>query len=136
MDAEGTTGGILKLRELIEEHTPEVAFDFRNKFGISYEEIGNSVSWLEAIYLVSVLPRDVSSCLYASQNEWTFAVSREWLVLKDTYELNAAIATRKVPKPYPGPWQAKNENKLGASNQRRDDVLKKLTQMNPKENDG
>lgn len=135
MDSGRSTGGILRLRELIEEHRPEVAFDFRNRFGISYESIGSDISWTEAILLVSVLIRDPSSWLAAAYSEWEYPVSREWMALAHTYELHSAIAARKSPKPYPAPWSDK-KNQLGKRNQSSKDVLAKLAQMNPKENDG
>lgn len=137
MDSGCANGGILKLRELIEEHPAETAYDFRSRFGISYTDIGGDVSWIEAIYLVAVLLRDPSSWLQAAKNEWDFPVSREWLVATHTYDLHAAINSKSKPKPYPTPYPDVNTKRLKSkAPQDRSSVLAKLEKMNPKENDG
>ena len=136
MDPGCTNGGILKLRELIEEHPAELAYDFRSRFGISYRNIGDQVSWLEAVYLVAVLLRDPGSWLQAVKNEWDYPVSREWLVSAHTYDLHAAVNTKK-PKPYPTPWPDANSQRLRSKKpQERTSVIDRLAKMNPKENDG
>ena len=113
-----------------------MAYDFRSRFNTSFEDIGTRMSWLEAVYLVSVLMRDPSSWLQAATSEWTHPVSRDWIVATHTYDLLAAVNSKK-PKPYPTPWPAQNTKKLGsAKGQSRTDVLKNLERMNPKENDG
>ena len=137
MDSGCTPGGIFKLRELIEEHPGEIAYDFRSKFGISFEAIGNEVSWLEAICLASVLFRDPTSWLQARVNNWDYPVSREWMVQTHTYDLHAQVNSKNKPKPYPTPWLNANSKRLGSKTpQSRQDVLAKLEHMNPKENDG
>ena len=137
MDSGCTNGGILKLRELIEEHPAEFAYDFRSRFGTSFEAIGNEVSWLEAIYLVAVLLRDPDSWLQAVHNDWDYPVSREWMTLAHTYDLHATVNSKNRPKPYPTPWLDANTKRLGSKKpQDRSDVLAKLATMNPKENDG
>lgn len=136
MDSGSAAGGILKLRELIEEHPAEVAYDFRTRFALSFEDIGQTITWMEAVLLMSVLTKDPSSWFGSARMGWEYPVSREWILLAHTYELQVGIATRKAPKPYPSPWKSDNQNQLGKRNQRRDHVLAKLEQMNPKENDG
>jgi hypothetical protein len=133
LDTGRTIGGICKLRELISEHTAEFASDFRSKFGISYLEIGYSVSWLEAIYLTSVLMKDPTSWLQASLNEWDYPVSRDWMVLAHLYDLLATVNSKKKPKPYPSPWPDQNTKRIGSKKpQKRADVQKVLDFMNPK----
>lgn len=137
MDPGCTNGGILKLRELIEEHPAEFAYDFRSHFGISYTDIGGDVTWIEAIYLVAVLLRDPASWLQAAKNDWDYPVSREWLVATHTFDLHAAINSKNKPKPYPTPWGDPNTQRLKSKKpQDRSSVLAKLALMNPKENDG
>lgn len=93
-----------------------------------------TVSWLEAVYLVSVLMRDPSSWLCAARAEWQFPVSREWTVLAHVYDLTARINSKQKPKPYPTPWENGNKQKLGSKKpQNRDAVLNILERMNPKE---
>ena len=137
LDSGRTTGGILKLRELIEEHSPELAYDFRERFSLSIFDIGNTVTWLEAVYLVSVLLRDPASWLQAARNEWDYPVSREWVVAVHNYDLHAAINSKNKAKPYPTPWPAQNTKRIGSGKRQANrDVLNKLERMNPKENDG
>lgn len=135
MDTGRTIGGILKLRELIEEHTAEIAYDFRTKFGLSYQQIGFEVSYLEAIYLVGGLRRDPDSWLGAALNDWDYPVNRNFVVQAHTYDLLAAINSKKKPKPYPAPWPDPNVKRLGPKNdQPRHKVENLLERMNPKEN--
>ena len=137
MDPGCTNGGILKLRELIEEHPAELAYDFRTRFNLSFEAIGVELSWMESIYLVSVLLRDPGSWLTAAKSDWNFPVSREWMVLAHSYDLHAAVNSKNKPKPYPAPWPDANTKRVGSKKpQNRTDVLAKLATMNPKENDG
>lgn len=132
MDTGRTTGGILKLRELIEEHPREIAFDFRHKFGLSYLEIGHSVTYLEAVLLVSKLLEETDSYLQAAVNEWTHPVSRDWIVLTHVYDLLAAVNSKNKPKPYPTPWPNPNSSKIKPKNKLdRSAVMRNLDRMNP-----
>ena len=136
LDTRRTIGGILKLRELIEEHPSKIAYDFRTKFGLSYLEIGYSITYLEAVYLVSELLTSTDSHLQASVNGWTNSVSREWITLTHVYDLLAAVNSKK-PKPYPTPWPNANVTKIKPqTNPDRKGVLENLEKMNPKETDG
>jgi hypothetical protein len=131
LDTGRTLGGICKLRELIEEHPRELAFDFRNKFGLSYLEIGFSVTYLEAVYLVSALMTEPDSHLQAVANEWNHPVSREWIVLTHVYDLLAAVNSKR-PKPYPTPWPNPNVAKIRPKqNLDPKEVLRNLERMNP-----
>lgn len=136
MDRRCWRGGSLKLRELIEEHPAELAFDLRTRFGFGIEDIGETVSLREAALLVSVLLRDPSSWLQAAVNDWKFPVSTEWIVAAHTWDLLAAVNSKNKPKPYPTPWPAEGQNKIGSSKQAPSHVLSFLERMNPKENDG
>ncbi len=134
MDSGCTCGGILRLLELYKAHPAEFAFDFRSRFQTSFEQIGVTVSWLEAVYLVSVLMRDPSSWLCAARSEWEFPASREFMVLAHTYDLTARINSKQRPKPYPTPWENANKTKIGSKKpQDRNTVLSVLERMNPKE---
>jgi hypothetical protein len=134
MDSRHTTGGILKLREIIAEHTSEIAYDFRNRFNLSIFDVGDEFTWLEAVHLVAILLRDMASWTHASVVEWDYPVSREWIVSAHTYDLLAAVNTKKKPKPYPAPWPEVGTNKIGGKiKQDRKTVIERLRQMNPKE---
>lgn len=139
MDTGCTGGGILKLRELIEEHPAEFAYDFRTRFNLSFEAIGYEVSWLEAVYLVAILLNDTSSWLGAVRNEWKYPVSREWIALAHTFDLHANMNQKKGSKPvnYPAPWPNTNSKTIGSKKpQTRSSVEQALERMNPKEHDG
>lgn len=82
--------------------------------------------------LVSVLLRDTSSWTQASIAEWDYPVTREWIVGAHTYDLLAAVNTKKRPKPYPAPWPDTSTKKIG-SNKPNVNVRKYLERMNPKE---
>lgn len=136
MDSGGNAGGSLKLRELIEEHPAELAYDLRSRFGFGIDEIGQSISLRETVLLVSVLMRDPSSWLQAAASDWKYPVTNEFIVAAHTWDLLAAVNSKNKPKPYPTPWPAEGTNKIGSSNQAPEDVLRFLERMNPKENDG
>lgn len=135
MDSRRPTGGILRLREIIEEHTSELAYDFRTRFNVSIFDIGEKITWLEAIYLISILIRDTSSWTQSAMSEWKYPVSREWIVAAHTFDLFANVNSgKKKPKPYPAPWPEVGTNRIGGKAKLdRKTVLERLRLMNPKE---
>ena len=134
LDTRCATGGICKLREIIDEHPAELAYDFRSRFGISIQEIGKKISWVEAVYLTSILLRDPSSWTQAIKNNWDYPVDRNWIIASHSYDLLAMVNSKKKPKPYPTPWPDPRVNRLRPKKaQDRSEVLKKLRLMNPKD---
>ncbi len=104
---------------------------------MSIKDIGGELDYYEAILLISVLMRDPSSWLQAADSEWKYPVTQEWMVLKNTYDLHAAINSKKKAKPYPTPWLSEDTQKIGSNKrQKREHVIDLLDRMNPKENDG
>lgn len=98
------------------------------------DDIGDRISYLETIYLVSVLLRDPSSWLQAAQSKWDYPVSREWQVASNTYDLLAIVNSKNKPKPYPTPWPVEGASKIGNSRAKtREEVLAQLAKMNPEE---
>jgi len=84
-----------------------------------------------------MLMRDPSSWVQAAVNKWDYPVDRNWIVQTRVYDLLAIVNSKNKPKPYPAPWPKENTKKLGSKKpQSRKDVIAKLEQMNPKENDG
>lgn len=136
MAARCSAGGILKLCELIAEHPAELAYDFRSRFSLGINEIGISVRLDEAVMLTSVLLRDPSSWLQAQKFGWQYPVTREWMILANTFDLDFAIAAGKKAKPYPTPWPNTSANRVGSKGMDRSDVIDRLRNMNPKEQDG
>ena len=135
MDPGCRRGGSVKLRELIEEHPAEVAYDFRSRFGLSSLEIGGTVTLLEAAFLVSVLLRDPGSWLQAAKAGWEYPVTREWIVGAHTYDLLAAVNSGKgkKPKPYPNPFPNADQTRRGKTDLPADQAKSVLRKLNPKE---
>jgi hypothetical protein len=131
----GELGGILRLLELTDAHPSEVRADFRSKFGISFDEVGGTVSWSEAAHLIAVLMRDPSSWLQAAANGWKYPVSREWELLAHQIDLTMQMNSSKAkkPKPLERPWSKKNVERMGRPAQDPRKVLELLDRMNPKE---
>lgn len=97
-------GGILRLLELIEEHTSAIAYDFRTRFHVSYMDVGTSrMPYREALHLVEVLTKDPSSWLQAGVSGWAHPASREWFLSADLYDLERAKAPGRRAKPYARP---------------------------------
>lgn len=113
-------------------HPGEFAYDFRSRFNIGIQEIGERISYLETVHLLSVLLRDTSSWLQAAESDWAYPVSREWIVTSHVYELLATVNSKKKPKPYPTPWLPDGAQKLGNKKQSRNVVVERLRLMNPK----
>lgn len=137
MDSGCTTGGILRLLELIQTYPIEFAYDFRSRFNLSFQDIGHKLTYLEAIYLTAGLMKEPTSTLQAAHNKWKHPASLEWIVSTQIYDLLAAVNSKNKPKPYPMPWPDRNKNTLGSTkDQNRSDVLDRLNLMNPKDNNG
>jgi len=135
LDSGCACGGILKLRELIEEHPAELAYDLRSKCGVSIDDVGRSVSYREATLLLAVILRDPESWTQAVKAGWKYPVSREWIVTSHTYDLLAMANSGKgkKPKPYPNPFPDKNTVRTGKTQRPPQEVRKILDWMNPKE---
>lgn len=112
MDAGSDSPKLLKLLELIEEHPVAVARDFRERFGLSYLDIGSGITYLEAWQLVESLLQDTTSWVFTVVAGWKFPVSREWMLAADHYDLLHAANSKRRPKPYPRPWP-ETKNKIG-----------------------
>lgn len=113
-------------------HAAEFAYDFRSRFNIGLNEVGDRITYLEAIYLLSIVLRDTSSWLQAAESGWDYPVSREWIASSHIYDLLAAVNSKKKPKPYPTPWLPDGTQRLGNKKQSRNSVIERLRLMNPK----
>jgi hypothetical protein len=127
-------GGILRLRELIEEHPSEFAYDFRHRFNIGLHEVGYRIPYGEAILLTGVLLRDPSSWLQAAVNEWKHPASMEWMILVQQLDAFVMANSKTRPKPTPMPWQG--PKRYGKPTVSEEKVRAVLDAMRPKENDG
>lgn len=118
---------------MADSHPAEIRADFRSRFNISFDDVGESISWIEAVYLVSVLMRDPTSWLQSAYAGWKYPVSHEWMLLAELFDLEHQVNSKKKVKPLPRPWPSQNAKRVGKSNLSRDDVLRNLERMNPRE---
>ena len=124
MDGWRSTGGIIAVLELIEDHKAAFVYDFRHRFGLGLGDLGTTVPWSEIVYLVAVLLRDPSSWLQVSFNKWQHPVSFEWATQAATYDLLAQVHSKRKPKPYPRPWpDGKNSSRKGTIRRDSRDIL-------------
>ena len=113
MDGWRSTGGIIAVLVLLEDHKAAFVYDFRQRFGLGLSDLGTTVPWVEVVYLVAVLLRDPSSWLQVSYNKWDHPISFEWATLVATYDLLAQVNSKRKPKPYPRPWPTSNSTRKG-----------------------
>jgi len=109
LDGWRSTGGIIKVVELIDDHTAAFIYDFRSRFSLGLADLGESIPWVEVVYLVAVLLRDPTSWLQVSVNGWHHPVSYEWAAMVAQYDLHAQVNSKRKPKPYPRPWSNTNQ---------------------------
>lgn len=83
------------------------------------------MSYAEAVRLTQVLSTDPSSHIAAAVHGWDAPVSREWLVLADTFDRLTHLHTdRKAkPEPYPRPFPDPARVRRGKTTRTRGDVL-------------
>ena len=103
------TGGILWLRELIDEHPAEITADFRSRYSLSIEDAGVTYSYKEAIYLSYILLRDTTSWLFTAVNKWKYPASIEYLQALNLYDLTYAANSKKKAKPIARPFKTQQE---------------------------
>lgn len=85
--------------------------DFRSIYGVSLW----AVSVAEAWDLIQMLLRDPASRLHAAIAGWEYPVSREWLALADSFDVQlAAISGKRKRKPYPRPFDS-NKKRIGGT---------------------
>jgi hypothetical protein len=103
----------------------------RSFYGVSIDQIGETVSYAEAVLLTRMLLKNPNSWLLTALAGWEYPVSREWTVAVHTYDLLAQVNSGKgKPKPYPTPWPDRSKTKLGAKHQPAGHVLERLKKMN------
>jgi len=66
------------------------------------------MAWHESVHLLQELITDPSSHVATAVAGWAYPITAESIVLRDTYDLHAAIHSgRKSPPSYPRPWDEK-----------------------------
>jgi hypothetical protein len=133
MDTRCFIGGILRFRELLEQHPVALAADFRNRYTLSIFEAGETYSYKEAIYLAAALLNDTNSLFFASYHEWDYPASQEFLALADLFDLTFAINSKKKKQKYRRPFKIEKEGvtRYGQTTKSKEDIEKILRKMNP-----
>lgn len=133
MDPRRARGGIVRVLELAEKHPAEIRADFRTLYNVSFDDVGNKVKWLEAIYLVSMLMRNPESWLQAAVNGWKYPVDNNYMLLAETYDLLVRVNSKNRPKPIPRPWPDNNKTKIGSTTRTREEIEARLSQTKQKD---
>lgn len=107
----GDHGGILGLLDLIEEHRPAFEYDWRARFSCPLSEVGEGMTYGEALRLTTVLASDPASRVAASMAGWDRPASTTELALLDLYDAFMKVHFKK-PKPYPRPWPSTTKSRL------------------------
>ncbi len=104
--AGGPAGGILRLLDLVEEHRPSLRFDFRDRFGLSLDDIGTTYTYGEAFDLVDGLRATRGTHTHAAAARWKYPMTRAEISLQ-TIEISFANVHRDVkvhPQPFTADW--------------------------------
>lgn len=104
--AGGAPGGSLGLLHLIEEHRRAARADFRERFSLSLDDVGDAFTYGEAIDLVEALIDSAGSRLHAAVRRWEFPMSRlerDMRVLAESY-LERHRDSKKRAQPFDLGW--------------------------------
>lgn len=109
-------GGVFGLLGLIASHRGAVEYDWRHRFGLGLDSLGEGMTLAEAGRLAMILRSDPSSAIAAALEGWTHPIDRQTLALLDLFDLTAAINSKKTPKPHTGrPWKQQAGRSLSRS---------------------
>lgn len=126
-------GGILRVLEFASDYPSEIRADFRTHYSLSWDEVGETFSWLEAVHLVRVLFANPNSWLQAAKNGWRTPVTAEWMLLADLIDVFVSANSKNKTKPIPRPWPKTGAKHQGSTNAPKSQVLAMLDRMNQKE---
>jgi len=125
----GNLGGLIQLAQIDRDYAGAVRADFRSIYHTSWDELGGSLSYREAIHLVRELQSNPMSRLGAEVNGWSFPVSFEWMVLAELIDVTVQANSKRKPKPFPRPW-GNNQRRIGRTQLSRERVIELLTSEN------
>ena len=80
-----------------------------------------------------MLLQNTESWVHARLAKWDYPVSREWLVLAETWNLHAKVNSKRSAPTYPTPFPTANKGRVGKTNLPSQVVKQLLNRMNPKE---
>lgn len=99
--AGGPPGGILRLLDVVEEHRAALRFDFRDRLGLSLDDLGDTVRYGEAVALVLGLLETQGTRAHAAARDWAYPLTHDEHMLQLLVELYAAV--HRDPKKAPAP---------------------------------
>ncbi len=120
----GAPGGTLALLSFCQEHRSALRWDFRHLLRISLDEVGDSVTYGEALDLVVELMKETGSHLVAELTGMTRPLS--WADLSVITLTEAYLNSHRDPKKQPKPvqlfelWEKKDPNADVAPERRRE----------------
>lgn len=103
----------------MDAHRGAFEYDWRNRLHEPLTVAGSSMSWGEVLRLTERLCLDPASHVAAALSGWDAPVSREALVLMDTFDLTHQVAWSSAggkgarPKKYPRPWPDSSRRRTG-----------------------
>lgn len=115
-------GGSAGLLDLIEEHRAEFTFDFRRYFRLSLSDIGETITYGEAILLVFELRRESGSHTHMRMHGFTETMSLSQftdMLLTQSF-MNLLRGKNAQPIKLPIPWDAPDPNADVTPEQRAD----------------
>lgn len=111
--AGGAPGGIARLLDVVEEHRAALRFDFRDRFGLSLDEVGHGYTFGEACDLVLELLETQGTRSHAAVHQWRYSMSTTDQWLQHLVEMVGATLrdTKKQPQPvrFGWPWPEKSD---------------------------
>lgn len=98
--------GVLEWHELLQQYPGEMAHEFRKNYGYSIFDVGNTVTWNEALIHLQFLKHLPESWLHVAMSEGK--IRRPYSVIEEALanQLDVSIATAvgKKFKPTDRPW--------------------------------
>ncbi len=102
---------MIALVRLIDAHKGAFEYDWRTRFhGASVDDIGETMTFGEAIRLTERLSRDPGSEVAAAIAGWEYPVTREAIVAMNKFDFDHRLVWLKngkkgaPPEPHPRPW--------------------------------
>ena len=130
MDPGCIRGGILTVLEILWDYKHNFIYDFRARFGLGLADLGTTVPWDEVVSLVLILVSDPTSWLCTARSKWSHPIDYNWTIQAATYDLLAAVNSKRKPKPWPRPWDDSNKTKQVKPNKNAREILKRAKDGN------
>ncbi|MHA3682782.1 hypothetical protein ACXR2W_00775 [Leucobacter sp. HY1908] len=101
------------------EYGAALRYDFRARFGLSWDDVGESVSWADAVALVAGLLREFGSQLFSAMSGWAFTASYGELIGALHYRAFMKSAFEEGADAVPFPWSVDAGQEVVSAEERR-----------------